>query len=406
MGAEAQLKDFFKDPFNRNLALALVALGAALMLFEPSSAPIPQNQSISSSQGGFHVDFFFLPTCPHCAEQKVLNQKLMQEFPQVKWNYIDASVPENAALMARMMAERGRGGERLGVPATFIGNEVIVGYESEETTGKEIREAISALVGSAKKDAEAENGRSTELSIPFLGKIDAKDYSLPVLAVVLGLVDGFNPCAMWVLVYLIALVMNLNDRKKIWFIVGSFVLASGILYFLFMTAWLNAFLMIGYVRIVTVLVGLIALGGGILAAREFITTKGEMECKIGDAEGKKKTMAQIEEIVSSPLTLATMAGIVVLAFVVNSVEFVCSSAIPAVFTQVLALSNLSFWEHYGYIALYVLFFMADDLVIFGLAAFAVSGGVGQRYAKYCKIIGGAILLVLGLILLFAPQMLR
>ncbi len=218
--------------------------------------------------------------------------------------------------------------------------------------------------------------------------------------------DGFNPCAMWVLVYLIALVMELNDRKRIWLIVGSFVLASGVLYFLFMTAWLNAFLVLGFLRPVTITVGLFALGAGVLGLKEYFETKGALVCKVSGEDDKTKTMDKVRQLVSAPLTWATFAGIVALAFVVNSVEFVCSSAIPAVFTQVLALTNLEWWQHYAYIALYDLFFMLDDLIIFGLAAFAVSSGVGEKYAKQCKLIGGIIMLVLGLLLLFAPHLLR
>lgn len=231
-------------------------------------------------------------------------------------------------------------------------------------------------------------------------------FSLPALAVVLGLVDGFNPCAMWVLVYLIAVIVNLDDRKKIWTIVGSFVLASGILYFLFMAAWLNAFLLLGYVRLLTIAIGLVALGGGILSVREYLATKGALTCKVGDEGSHKRTISRIEEIIAQPLSMGVLFAVIALAFVVNSIEFVCSAAIPAVFTQILALSSLSTLQHYAYIALYDFFFMLDDMIIFGMAAFAVSGGVGDRYARYCKALGGAILVVLGLLLLFAPHLLQ
>ncbi|TFG36038.1 MAG: hypothetical protein E4H46_04170, partial [Desulfobacterales bacterium] len=167
----------------------------------------------------------------------------------------------------------------------------------------------------------------TTFHIPFFGEKDARHYSLPALAVILGLVDGFNPCAMWVLVYLISLIMSLNDRKKIWFLVGSFVAASGVLYFLFMTAWLNAFLLIGYLRPLTVLIGLFALWTGIRNIREFIVTRGAVVCKVTNGEAKKKTMNRIQQLVSSPLTIASIFGIIVLAFAVNSIEFLCSAGI-------------------------------------------------------------------------------
>jgi glutaredoxin len=354
------------------------------------------------------VDFFYMPTCPHCAEQKLLNEKLMVEFPEAKFIYHDVTSPDGAALLRQMAVERGLDTRVFGVPATFVGNKSFIGYESEETTRKQIRDAIAGCLETCRvlPSETVSAGTEEKIVLSIISEPNPKEYSLLALAVILGLIDGFNPCAMWVLVYLIALMMNLNDRKKLWFIVGSFVMASGVLYFLFMSAWLNAFLLLGYMRAVTVLIGIVALGGGILSIREYITTKGELVCKVGDAEYKRGTIARLEEIVASPFMIPTVAAIVALAFVVNSVEFVCSSAIPAVFTQVLALANISSLEHYGYIALYVFFFMLDDLIVFGLAAFAISGGVGEKYAKYCKIIGGAILLLLGLMLLFAPQMLR
>jgi hypothetical protein len=123
-------------------------------------------------------------------------------------------------------------------------------------------------------------------------------------------------------------------------------------------------------------------------------------------KSKKRTISKMERIVFSPLTITTLLGIIALAFVVNSVEFACSSAIPAVFTQVLALSHLSSFSYYMYILLYDFFFMLDDLIIFGLAAFAINTTIGNRYAKYCKLIGGVLLLLMGLVLAFAPQLLR
>ena len=227
-----------------------------------------------------------------------------------------------------------------------------------------------------------------------------------VLAVIIGLVDGFNPCAMWVLVYLISLILSMNDRRKVWFLVGTFVLSSGILYFLFMTAWLNVFLFMGYLHSLTLIIGLAALGAGILSVRDYVQTKGRVVCKIGDADSKRRTMGRIERIVHSPLTFISVFSIIALAFIVNSIEFACSAALPAIFTHTLSLRNLPVIEYYGYILLYDLFFMLDDLIIFSLAVLALDTGIGARYAGYCKIVGGLVLVVLGGIMVFGPELLR
>jgi cadmium resistance protein CadD (predicted permease) len=286
----------------------------------------------------------------------------------------------------------------MSVDEVIIDGWVSGGWESKETTGKEIEDAlVQCRAGNCPPTAGAKP--KDTIVLPWLGEIVLADYSLPALAVILGLVDGFNPCAMWVLVYLICVVATLRDKKRIWLIVGSFVLASGVLYFLFMTAWLKAFLLIGYVRTVTIVIGLVALGGGIWQVKGVIETKGAVVCEVTDEESRKKTMTRVQEIVSSPITWGTILGIIALAFAVNSVEFVCSAAVPAVFTRVLSLANLTTLQHYSYILLYVLFFMLDDLVIFGAAAFAATSSLGDRYSKYTRPVGATILIILGLLLL-------
>jgi len=353
---------------------------------------------------GFEVHFFYLTGCSHCDEQNSFNEELASKYPSINFIYHDAAKPEESALLSKMLASVGIEGEPE-FPVTIFEWQVFNGWESEETTGEQIEKALQQCLTGDCPETRRE-GPEDEATLPIIGKIRLSDYSLSSLAVILGLVDGFNPCAMWVLAYLISLIMTLKDKRKIWLLVGSFVFASGVLYFLFMTAWLNAFLFLGYFRPVTIAIGLVALGAGILNVREFIKTKGALVCELGDEESRKKTMARIEKIIFSPLTLATIAGIVALAFVVNSIEFLCSSALPAIFTHILSLRNLATFQYYAYILLYDCFFMLDDFIIFGLAAFAVTSNVGERYVKYCKPAGGAILLVLGVLLLFAPNLLR
>jgi len=385
------LRNTFQDPFKRYLIISLIILGVVIGF---------TSQGTSSPGEGFEVHFFYLPGCSHCEEQKPFNEKLAEKYPSIQIISHDATTPAEHALLSEMLEERGVEYEPE-FPITIFGNQVFGGWESAETTGRAIEIALQqCLAGDCPAPVDTEDGDDGhKIVLPIIGEIVLDDYSLPALAVILGLVDGFNPCAMWVLVYLISLIATLRDRKRIWLIVGSFVLASGVLYFLFMTAWLNVFLLVGYVKPVTTVIGLVALGGGILQIREFAETRGAIVCKVTDEESQKKTMTRIQKIVSSPITWGTIAGIVVLAFAVNSIEFVCSAAIPAIFTHVLSLASLTTFQHYGYILLYVFFFMLDDLVIFGSAAIAMTSNLGDRYAKYFRPVGATILIILGALLL-------
>lgn len=382
------LRNTFQDRFKRYLIISLIILGIVIGF---------TSQGTSNTGEGYEVHFFYVTGCSHCDDQRQFNERLADTYPSIQILQHDVATPQGRALLDQLLEER-RIEYEPGFPITIFGNQVFGDWESEEASGRAIEEALQQCLAGNCPSPTGEEPRDT-IVLPWFGEIVLADYSLPALAVILGVVDGFNPCAMWVLVYLISLVATLRDRKRIWLIVGSFVLASGILYFLFMTAWLNVFLFIGYVKPVTVVIGLVALGGGILQVKDVIQTKGAIVCKVTDEDSRQKTMSRVQKIVSSPITLGTIVGIIALAFAVNSIEFVCSAAVPAVFTRVLSLASLTTLQHYGYILLYVFFFMLDDLVIFGSAAIAVTSNLGERYSKYFRPVGATILILLGLLLL-------
>ena len=393
----AQAKETWEDPFNRFLILLIMVAAGYALAFAPTVQPVAPQQF--SGNATLDVHFFYHPACPHCKEQMPYNQQLAEEYPAAKWSYHDTADPAQNEFMVNELEALGRKQE--GVPTTIINGTVIVGFDREITPQK-LRDALSANGGGLKNETAPEK---KAITLPIVGTVDPYAYSLPALAITLGLIDGFNPCAMWVLVYLISITLTLNDKKKFLLVVGTFLFASGALYFLIMAAWLNAFLFVGYIRPVMIAVGAIALYWGITSLREFWKNKGEIACKVDNPGEKKKLAGEIEALLASPLSVATFAGLVVLAFTINSIEFVCSSAIPAVFTQVLSLSNVSALERYFYIFLYVLMYMLDDIVVFSLAYFAVGGALGSKVASWGHAIGAVILIALGIMLLFAPGLL-
>jgi thiol-disulfide isomerase/thioredoxin len=402
-------RSVWADEFQRYLLLFVLLLGIYSLAFV-SPVTLPGGQG---GDGNVTVHFFYLTTCPHCEEQMPVNRQLMAEFPKAQWKYYEVGDQGNMRIFQNMMAERGQRAEA--TPTTIIGQEVVVGFVSQSTPTRLrllLRSALGEsnvteppVLSASPSPPSASSPIPAIVTLPFIGPIGTAQLSLPVLTIVLGLIDGFNPCAMWVLIFLISVTMTLHDRRKLVLIVGTFLLASGILYFLFMTFWLQTMMFVGMMRPVMVAVGAFAIFWGMLQLREFIQLKGQIACHTGDLGEKKKMRTQVQDLLNAPLTWATFAGLVVLAFSVNSVEFVCSSAIPLAFTNVLALQSMPWWQYYAYILLYVLFFMLDDMIVFSLAIFAVTGTVGDRIASYGHFIGALILLALGAMLLFAPQLL-
>lgn len=376
--------------FRAVVAVALAALFVILQLKAAGMAP--DASSLAWEQDGrLHV--FFQPDCPHCHRAIAF----LKTQPGIAFDLHDVSTEAGEGLLKVVAAKHGIAETDLGVPLFVFGKRYLIGFDSPETTGRE----ILALMDE-RSDAAAPSAASGRVRLPIFGEIEPSRYSLLGLTVVMAVADGFNPCAMWVLIYLISLIAGLQEREKIWWLVGTFVLASGVLYFLFMTAWLNTFLIIGYVRPLTQLIALAAIGFGADHLYELAWNCGAVACEIGDVEQRQRTMRRIRDIVAAPIGLASLVLVTGLAFAVNSIEFICSAALPAIYTHTLALMDLSTFAYYGYITLYVLLFMLDDLVIFGLAAFAIQRVIDTRYAAISRAAGGVTLLSLGLWMLLRP----
>lgn len=235
-----------------------------------------------------------------------------------------------------------------------------------------------------------------------------KSSSLFATALVIGLIDGFNPCAMWVLVYLITLVSELKDKKKMWFIAGTFLIASGIIYFIILTMYLSGWqllIYLGFTQYVLIVAGIFAVISGAYFLYDFYKSKGQIVCKVGNLQEKQKTMSKIKQIVHSKFTLPTFLALVVLAFSVNLTEFFCSISLPQVFTNVISVADITTTMQFFYIFVYILAFMADDMLIFFLALKAIETPIMDKYSGLAKLIGGIVMLGLGFVLLFFPHLL-
>jgi hypothetical protein len=241
--------------------------------------------------------------------------------------------------------------------------------------------------------------------LPFFGTINALSFSLPVLTVIIGSLDGFNPCAMWTLLFLISLLVNMQDKKRMWILGSAFVFASGLVYFLFLSAWLNVFLFIGMIMWVRFAIGTVALASGGYNLREYMQNK-DGTCKVTSSEKRKRIFDRLRAVAHHQQFWMALIGIVLLAFAVNLVELICSAGLPAVYTQVLSLSDLPAWQYYGYLLLYIFFFMLDDLMVFivSMATLQVTG-ITSKYSRFSHLIGGILMLILGALLILRPELL-
>ena len=348
------------------------------------------------------IDFFYSATCPHCAKEKEFLKELEKKFPEIKINQYEViSSAENQKILKDFYDKyRVPVGEQGRIPATFTPTKYFVGFT--EQIGQDIENCL-------KECLSGETTTPKMIKIPFFGEVDISKMSLPVLTITIGALDGFNPCAMWILLFLIAFLINARSRKKMLLVGGTFIAVSGIVYFLILSAWLNLFLAISYVNLTRILIGISALGFGIWQIKNFFTFKPGV-CKVTDGKSslqdriKNGLKNHAEKLALSPLTFAMLGGVIILAFGINLVEFFCSAGLPAIYTRVLALSQLSPISYYLYLLLYAFIFMLDDLIVFSLAVITLSKiGFSEKYNYWTTLIGGLLILILGILLIFRPQ---
>jgi|CXWL01.1.fsa_nt_gi glutaredoxin len=399
--------------------LSAIGMWLTLLLTLVLWFPVPQAAAAADTQDGEpDIEVFTREGCPHCKAAKVFLDEMQRERPGLRMVYRDVGKEPTAFSRLQTLAQRHQVGP-LGVPAFYLRGELLIGYTSEETTGRKIQDLLDTPpqrsleelpVGACPAESPLPCLSPSSLAPPdeetietrWLGRLSAREMGLPLFTVTLGLLDGFNPCAMWVLLFLLSLLVNLHDRRKMIVIAGTFVLASGLVYFAFMAAWLNLFVLIGWSRATEIALGLIAILIGGVNVKDFLGFRQGLSVSIPDA-AKPGLYARVRSILNAEHLAGAMGGVILLALLVNVIELLCTAGFPALYTRILTLRQLPWWEYYGYLGLYNLAYMFDDSVMVTIAVVTMGRRKLQEHeGRWLKLISGAVMLLLGAVLLFKP----
>ena len=370
---------------------------------------------------------FYGDGCPHCADEKVFLDSIDDKYPNLEIvKYEVWYNKENASLLTQV--EEKLHVVRRGVPTTVIGKDVMVGFNS--ANGSRIERAINFYLNNEnyvdvveqikngtyvdeKKEEEKEEktefekieeetDKESTIDVPIIGEINLKKVSLMTSAVIIGLIDGFNPCAMWVLLFLISVLIGMKDKKRMWALGITFLFVSAFIYMLIMLSWISIAVKMTTVIWIRNLIAVIALIGAFVNIKNFF--KSHDGCNVVDDKKRKKIFKKIRNFTSEKSFVLALLGVVGLAVSVNLVELACSAGLPLVFTELLVLNNVSNFMRVIYTLLYVLFFLLDDLIIFIIAMVTMEvTGISTKYNKYSHLLGGLIMLGIGLLLIFKPE---
>ena len=363
--------------------------------------------------------FFHGDGCPHCAEEQTDLIDDLKKDSSINIEEIEVwHDSENKELLDKVISAYG---SRSGVPYNVIGDTTIIGYS--ESNGEKIKRGIEYYKTHEYTDEikKIKNGETVQINdqfskeeektdqeqtidVPIIGKVNLKNISIMSAAVLIGLVDGFNPCAMWVLLFLITTLISLKDKKRLLIFGSIFLLTSGFVYFLIMFSWLNIVVSVSTSIIFRYLIGIFAIGAGIYNLYNFLKgLKSDDGCEVVDKKKRKDIFKKIKKFTHEKSLLLAILGIMLLAVSVNIVELLCSAGLPLIFSELLLINNVTGVKAIGYDLIYIIFFMLDDFIVFIIALKTLDVvGVSSRFNKYSHLIGGLIMLLIGILLLVNP----
>ena len=371
-----------------------------------------------------NIYLFHSNTCPHCKEEIKVLEELQKDYPNIKIYKYEISDRDNLNLLEEVAALFEINVN--GVPFTIIGDKHYIGFSHDN--GKST--FISAIeyysdngyidrvgehlgnvplpqyeIEDTQIDIDEYTEEKTNYKISILGhQISLKNLTIPVIAILIGLVDGFNPCAMWVLLFLISVLIGMKDRRRMWIIGLTFLLTSAFIYLVFMLAWLNAAKFLLTINWFRIIIGGIAIIGAIINLRSYIRHRKDNGCDVVDDKKRSKIFDKIKKFTHEKNFLLAILGAMALAISVNIIELACSAGLPVMFIEILSMNNLTLVEHIIYIALYMLFFLLDDLIVFFIAMRTMElTGFSTKYGKISKLVGAILLLAIGLLLILKPE---
>lgn len=394
-----KLTNLFKKIIKKNFLLILILLFLIFPrnIFALSEKYTDRVSDITNTQveeEKINIYLFRGEGCPHCAEEEEWLKTLKEDYKDYV-NVYEFEVwynQENEKLMEQVKQEFKS--NSTGVPFTVIGEDYFIGFS--DTTASNIENKI-------KEYAELDNNPN-KISLPILGEVNIKNVSLPIVAIVLGFIDGFNPCAMWILLFLINMFLGMKEKKKSWILGFTFLFVSSFVYFLSMLG-MNIILNIATISYLKIGIAIFILIAGILNLRKYLKNrKEEAGCSVVDNKKRKKLISKTRKIIASKSFVLSIIGIIFLAASVNLIELACSLGFPMIFTEILNLNEVKEIMRIIYLLIYIFFYMIDDMIVFTISMVTLQAtGITNKYNKLCTLISAIIMIVIGLLLLLKPE---
>lgn len=350
-------------------------------------------------------ELFYGEECPHCHEEIKWLDVIQKAHPELTINKYEVwHNTENRALLNQRTKDLGLPPAEGRVPYNIIGEQAILGFQREI-----LLNALHKEFGFNTEDSCGAQEEESVCSTPAWERWLTASW--PIMAIALGLADGFNPCAMWTLFVLLGFLLELDSKKRRWMIGGIFITSSGIIYFSALLMYLLGFGEISSLIATSTMdwvfrgVGILALATG--ASALWKARRAQVECTVRDATSRRKFSERMQTILEKKSIWLVLLGVIGLAFSVNSIELLCSFAIPTTFTATIVSLDIPLWKELSALGLYDIAYMFDDILVFLIAMWTLSLKIfSPKIVQWSHIIGGTLLILIGCALAFDPSMLN
>jgi thiol-disulfide isomerase/thioredoxin len=377
-------------------------------------------QGLGQPGGSAAIYLFWGDGCPHCEQAMRVLEELVKRHPGSELRAYEVWYDEsNAKLFARIAAAHGFAPS--GVPTIMIGKRYWVGFSQSLTpliesvlvaclnvgcpdAGAGVIRPAGGSAASAEPRSAVEGREIIEL--PYIGAVDLTTQSLWVSTALISLVDGFNPCSLWVLSILVALSLHTGSRKTVLFIGLIFITVTAAVYALFIAGLFTVLSIADFIAI-RVVVALIALSFGAVNIKDYFFYQRGLSFTIDDTS-KPALYRGMRRVLDASGSRWGLAGAtVVLAAGVSLIEFSCTAGFPVLWTNLLAAQEVPAFTFALLLMLYMLLYQLDELALFLTAVFTLKAvRLEERQGRILKLTGGILMLTLAGVMLVNPALMN
>ncbi len=293
-------------------------------------------------------------------------------------------------------------------PATDLAG---AGEALAEESGAQAREAggqPGAETADAAEAAEAAEAgeRSASIGLGPFGEVELAGQPLIAATALIAFVDGFNPCSLWVLTVLLAMILHTRSRARVAAVGLTFLLVTATVYGVFIAGLFAAFAVAGFADPIRFAVAALAFAFAAVNIKDYFAFKQGVSLSIPDRfkpriyRGGRSVREDKPLPVVLAITVALAAGVAI-------IELPCTAGLPLVWTGLVSEAGVDGAGFLALLAVYLLVYLAVEVTLLLVALVTLASvRLDEGRGRVLKLIGGAVMAAIAIVLVVDPSVME